>query len=273
MRLYLASVGPKSLAHWVVKNYPEIGALCTFATPGSFKKMVEYGFNHIFLDSGAFSVDKSGAKIDIDTYIDFIKSEVLPSGKDVVIASLDVIADKTGQQSLANWEYMRSKGINALPAYHVGEPIEILDYYVANAEYVALGGMAGDIVNWKRLVPAMDKIFQRHPDAKFHIFGINDFRIVQRFPFFSCDAVTWKCGTMYGSVITPYGTWDVGRKDGNGLEVSSSALDKWLLTHNISYPFPDDFDFNELNKINIKVIYESLVLQDKITSSSHVYLF
>jgi hypothetical protein len=262
MKLYLASVN-KPVADFILEENIGVGILCTYAIPKIFESTVKWGFTDIMLDSGAFSVDKSGTKIDIDSYIDFIKEH---EELDIVPVSLDVIADKTGKKSMKNWLYMLDKGVWTLPTYHVGEPFEILDFYVENSDYVGLGGMARDTVQWRTLVPNMETIFNRH-NHKYHAFGINDFRIVKRFPFYSVDALTWKHGSMFGRLVTPFGTWHLSSKGDEPSityeEAKGMGLIDWLAERGVNYPFPEDFDYQTLNKLNIQALYDEIVAENR----------
>ena len=66
----------------------------------------------LFLDSGAFSAMHSGAEINIDAYIDFIKEH---GAKFEKVAALDCIGDWKGTEK--NLQYMRGKGVNPIPVF------------------------------------------------------------------------------------------------------------------------------------------------------------
>lgn len=261
MKLYLAGISStRKIGEWVVENFPDIGALCTFATPKQIDKLIEFGFKHIMLDSGAFSVDQSGIKIDIDEFIKYVKKyQKICEEKGIVleVVGLDVISN--GNMSVENWDYMRHKGVDCIPTFHAGEDLSILDYYASEANRISLGGMAGDIVEYKRISKAMASIFSRHPNKKYHILGVNDYRIIQKFPFYSCDALTWRNGSRFGEVITEHGRFKIGRNK-NTLDVKKTEITKWLFERGIAYPLPEDFDYRILDILNIRTLYKQLVL-------------
>lgn len=174
----------------------------------------------LFLDSGAFSAWSQGAAIKIKDYINFIKKNKQYID---VYANLDVISlshlrkdkVKAAKKTLANQRKMEKAGLNPLPVYHYGEPEDYLKDYVADYDYIAIGGLvkipSGSIVKW------LDHIFKDIicdekgiPKVKVHAFGVTSLRIMLRYPWYSVDSTSWVITGRMGAVYVP--KWD---KNGN----------------------------------------------------------
>lgn len=162
---------------------------------------------NLFLDSGAYSAMTSGTEINIDEYVDFLHFH-----KDnlTVYATLDVIGDAEG--TLHNFKYMLQSGLKPLPVFHGGEDMKYLDYYCDNFEYVAVGGIAGVVSNKKDIRKFMEFVFDRHPNNKFHAFGITIGSILLDYPFYSCDSTSWLLSGAMGDIFTPYGVICISEK-------------------------------------------------------------
>lgn len=165
----------------------------------------------LFLDSGAFSAWTQGVEIDIQQYIAFIKEHL-----DVIsiYANLDVIGvggkqpnRLTAERTLENQKIMEKAGLHPLPVFHFGEPIEYLQYYVDNYEYIALG-VAGNFGN--ALIPWLDDCFSNYicdkdgyPKVKPHGFAVTSIKIMKRYPWFSVDSTSWVITSRMGSIFVP----------------------------------------------------------------------
>jgi hypothetical protein len=138
----------------------------------------------LFVDSGAFSVYNSGKSIDIDEFCKFV---ITNRSHFDVVASLDVIGN--WEESKKNYKYLIKQGADVLPCYHYGEPIDLLDWYTSITDYVGIGGMVG--INRRQRESFLDSVFCRHPDiekVKLHGFGVNDFTLLNKYPFYSVDS-------------------------------------------------------------------------------------
>lgn len=258
MKLYLVNINDLDTALWVRANYPDIGALCSFVNPKIVKQSLELGFD-VLLDSGAYSVAKSGITIDIDKYIEYIK-ELKAQNSSVVPVSLDVIGN--AEASIKNWNYMKEREVDVIPTYHIGEPIEVFDYYVRETDYIGLGGLVVDSLNWRERLKFLGKVWNRHPNKKYHVFGVNDLRSVRAYPFYSCDAKSWKGGSMFSQVITPHGSYFLSDRHSQAIgriKAKTTQLETFLHKRGIPYPLPQDYDLRELNKLNIKTLYDEIV--------------
>jgi len=166
----------------------------------------------VFLDSGAFSAFSLGTEINIDAYIKYChaNADIIRVEEGVLMASvLDGIGDP--QKTYENQLYMESKGIRPLPCFHYGEDPRYLEYYIANYEYITIGGMVGksskDLINW------LDSIWPRYmldgegnARLKVHAFGITSQRIMQAYPWHSVDSSSWRQFAIFGNIMLVNGT-------------------------------------------------------------------
>ena len=96
----------------------------------------------IFLDSGAFSAYTMGISLDLGEYCDYIKQyeDIIEKVDGTLVASvLDGIGDP--QKTYENQQAMERLGVRPLPCFHYGEDTRYLDHYVANYDYITIGGM------------------------------------------------------------------------------------------------------------------------------------
>lgn len=163
----------------------------------------------IFLDSGAYSAFNSGKYIDLYEYMDFIRDN---EQNYEIYAGLDVIGD--AKATLENQKIMDSEGLEAVPTFHITEPMKYLEHYAKNYPYIALGVMAGKI-GTSTLRPWLDEcwgiIKKTNPGIKVHGFGITDFGYMARYPWHSVDATTAGKAGRLGVLTTPWGFIDVSK--------------------------------------------------------------
>lgn len=182
-----------------VKKETRPSLLVTYAYLNMFMRAREaYDIRDWAMDSGAFSVWRSGAIIDLDKYIDKCL-ELMETEKNLVeIFALDVIAGKDSgitrtkgaEQSLKNTERMWAAGVRAIPTYHIGEPEEFLFHLAKRYPKIALGGTVG--VSSKTRVEFYRQCFARVWPKKIHGFGIAGVNMFLNFPFHSTDSTSWE---------------------------------------------------------------------------------
>ncbi len=165
----------------------------------------------VFLDSGAFSAFTKGVEVDLPAYCEYIKrnADIIETvGSSLCASVLDGIGDavRTGE----NQDKMERLGVRPLPCFHYGEPEEYLEYYIANYEYITLGGMVPIAKPQLRLW--LDRIWGNHlvdgrgrPKVKVHGFGLNSFGLMKRYPWFSVDASSWVQQAANGNIVLPWG--------------------------------------------------------------------
>lgn len=176
----------------------------------------------IFLDSGAFSAYTLGVDLDLVEYCNYIKrnSDIIRQEDGILIASvLDGIGDplKTYQNQIA----MEQNGVTPLPCFHEGEDERYLEYYVSKYPYITLGGMVGGSV--KKLIDWLDKIWSKYlidgsgnPRVKVHGFGITSVKLMERYPWHSCDSSTWVQARSFGDIFDhEYGRVPISEKSPN----------------------------------------------------------
>lgn len=176
----------------------------------------------LLLDSGAFSAWSKGEAINLENYLQFILEhrahieycvnlDTIPGkGKGSTRTQLDV--EESAQKSYDNWLHMREKldptGLYVVPVFHQGEQWKWLEKYIADgADYVGISPMADlpqpTIQRW------LDEVFTRLTDKdgratiKTHGFGVAAFRLLKRYPWFSCDAATWALVGGRGDIFLP----------------------------------------------------------------------
>jgi hypothetical protein len=151
----------------------------------------------VFLDSGAFSAFTKGVKVDLMAYCDYIKRnrDIIEEVDGILLASvLDGIGDPL--QTYQNQKAMESLGVRPLPCFHYGEDERYLDYYVANYDYITLGGMVP--ISTPQLRLWLDRIWEKHlidgagrPKVRVHGFGLTIVSLMERYPWYSVDSSAW----------------------------------------------------------------------------------
>lgn len=161
------------------------------------------GGERVFLDSGAFSAYTQGVVIDLPKYCDFIKRN-----HDIIeVASvLDAVGDP--QKTYENQKAMEAHGVAALPCFHYGEDERYLEYYVANYEYITLGGMVP--ISTPNLLMWLDRLWEKYltdgagrARLKVHGFGLTVIELMKRYPWYSVDSSSWVQISSMGNVIHP----------------------------------------------------------------------
>jgi len=172
----------------------------------------------IMMDSGAYSVWKSGAEVDIDEYIKFCL-DVRESSlwQSLVFVALDKIpgtlktpatqgeVDMAIEESYNNYIKMRDAGLSCLPVYHLGEPMDVFKRYIdVGADYVGLGGMARGVSDRNRR-KWLDSVFnyldQNNLNVATHGFGVTASSLVSAYNWKSVDSVSLLMSAGYGSIF------------------------------------------------------------------------
>lgn len=148
-------------------------------------------------DSGAFSAFHAGAQVTVEDYVAWIKRW---DHRLHAVAALDVLGDH--KASIRNTQKMRDLGVDPLPVFHLGEPITVLEQYLAETEYMAIGGMVKASVTMRdrRLWKYLATIHQLAGEAgvKLHGFGLSSWPVIRRFPWYSVDSSSAGSGYRYG---------------------------------------------------------------------------
>ena len=153
----------------------------------------------IFLDSGAFSGFTQKKEIELQKYIDFIKSKPLSI---TTYANLDVIGDD--KETWKNQLRMEKAGLSPLPVYHLNDNPMYLDKYIEKYNYICLGGLAKGFGATQR-IQFLDRCFARIESStkqiKVHGFGVTDLQILHRYSWHSVDSTTHSVAARFGEVF------------------------------------------------------------------------
>jgi len=175
-------------------------------------------------DSGAFSALSQGTPIDISAFCDWAMR-----WRDSLswIASLDVIGD--AEASWRNYEYLRARGVDAIPTIHYGESPELISRYAAEGiDFMGLGGMVGRKSEPQRLLRWTLSMFryarEKHPEMRFHGWGVTHPELVMNLPWFSVDSSGFSSAYRFGrlSLFNPKTAKSVGI-DLNGKDIWKHA--------------------------------------------------
>lgn len=155
----------------------------------------------MFADCGAFSAFTQDVVIDVHEYAEWALAN---ADLFEVVASLDVIG--SADASHENFETLRRLGVPCIPVFHVGDPWELLDHYIAEGEeYIALGGMVGNPDTNRFVQDCFDRT-QDQPHI-FHGFGMTKVKQMLGYPWKSVDSTSW-IGARFGNASV----WDPDMK-------------------------------------------------------------
>ena len=163
----------------------------------------------VFLDSGAYSAYTKGVDVDIRAYCEYVhrNADIIYTVDGIPCASvLDGIGDplKTYQNQLL----MESYGVRPLPCFHYGEDERYLEWYIANYDYITIGGMVP--ISTQQLIHWLDRLWERYlcdgagrPRVRVHGFGLTSLPLMKRYPWFSVDSSTWVQWAANGMLLVP----------------------------------------------------------------------
>lgn len=195
--------GEKALRHSVssvLESYHYIGRQ-------SYVDALRTDKQRVFLDSGAFSAFTKGVEVDLPAYCEYVKRniDIIEHVDGIPLASvLDGIGDplKTWQ----NQQAMERLGVRPLPCFHYGEDERYLEWYLANYDYITLGGMVP--ISTKDLLIWLDRIWDKYltdgsgrPRIRVHGFGLTAYVLMQRYPWFSVDSSSWVQQAANGNIV------------------------------------------------------------------------
>jgi hypothetical protein len=162
----------------------------------------------ILLDSGAYSVFRRGAVVELDAYIGFAKrhSHLLEYVVNLdVIPDVDLDVNKACEQSYANQQAMKDAGLKPLAVVHqVDEPGWLEKYLDDREPYIALapakrGGRRA--IAWT--MQCFDTIKQAPYRPKVHGLAVTSSLMMTEFPWTSVDSSTWLQQAKTGYVYVP----------------------------------------------------------------------
>jgi hypothetical protein len=195
--------------------------LVSYVYLGKFQQArARYHFRDWIMDSGAFSVWKSGKTIDLQEYVACCRELLAtdPLLKEVI--ALDVIGD--ARASLVNARAMKAAGVEAMPVFHIGDDWGILREYCAGWGKVGLSCRFGEPA--KDSLRFLDQCFARAWPHRFHSFGWIAEDVMMRYPFHSGDSASWQVGPC------AFGNWkSFGKMSVRGSRQNLRAEVLWYL--------------------------------------------
>jgi hypothetical protein len=222
-------------------GYPHV--LCSFVYDRKrmfFEELLSYRPATCMGDSGAFSVWTKGETIDVDEYAAWALhyTNLIPG---FVTVSLDVLpgrphvrpsvaARQAGMdQSLANGDRLRAKGLRIVEVFHLHEPIEFFDVLLDRrqpGEMIGLGALAAG-TSGPEVRAFCDAAFTHLRDRHgwdalppVHGFGIAPTSAAGgRYPWWSTDSSSWMSSAQFGKAIRRD-----GRNNGDDSRTSNRAV-------------------------------------------------
>jgi hypothetical protein len=179
--------------------------------PAFLKAKGDYHFRDWVMDSGAYSAKNSGVEIDLTEYMETCRRLKGEDEKLTEIFALDVIGD--WKQSERNTRKMWDAGIEAIPAFHPGEPISVLKGLAKDYPKIAVGGMVGSSSKFKHRF--LSEVFANVWPARVHGFGLGCEDMVMSYPFDSVDATSWELRPVAFGQWKQFGNMSVRGGDQN----------------------------------------------------------
>ena len=182
------------------------------------KNRHRYAYRDWVLDSGAFSAHNSGTEIELQDYINCCKELQATDPTMTEVFALDVIGD--WKASLKNCEEMWRQGVEAIPCYHVGEPVAELTAMAKDYPKIALGGCVG----YRQKLKFAEQCFARVWLKAIHGFGFVSEKDIMALPWHSVDATNWEIGPC------KFGRWNAfGQMSVRGSKQNLRAEVEWYL--------------------------------------------
>jgi len=234
IKLYFAGSFTGSTSKSIEVELGVRNKLCSYVYPNQFTSWLDVSAEvpgNIIIDSGAFSVWKSGKEIDLDAYVDYAK-EAIRKGKErnknVRIVNLDVIPGKVGQstglnrnqkkenraiideaakEGYKNLIKMLRRGVTPIHVFHQGESWKWLNKMIEKTDYIGISP-ANDMSipakkEWIRSV--FEYLERNNVKVDTHGFAVWMPTILRDFPWTSCDAATWRLVAAWGCIYYPQG--------------------------------------------------------------------
>lgn len=160
-----------------------------------------------FFDSGAYSLRrKCKGDIDYRTYMDRYATFIHENADGIdYYANVDVIGDPK-----KTWEHQRylekEHDLTPIPVVHFGSDLKWLGRYLDRGyQFVALGGLVGKTATASRWVDHCFQMSEKYPEVKLHGFGIVNYWMLVRYPWWSVDSAAWRIEAgRWGSIFVPH---------------------------------------------------------------------
>lgn len=218
MKQYFA-VTTRQQIHSILSGRYKNCLISYFFYKGACKSIIQENlhlFDNIVMDSGAFSSFNSGKEIDIDQYIEDLKESNIPK-----YFSLDAIGD--AKKSFENFMYMKDKGMNPVPTFHINTDIEYLYKYLQESDYLSIGNMVQGNEIKGNLNKIWNVILTEKPDCKVHGLGVSNYEVAAHYPWDTIDSSSYCAITKFARL----GIWNEYKKGFDTFE-TFDWLDKKL---------------------------------------------
>lgn len=155
------------------------------------------------IDSGGFSARINGATIDVKKYAQFLNEYQIK-----LAFNLDT---NDVEETLANQRYLDKDCPQTyiIPVYHVSDYVSkghrgLLEYYIDRGyAYIGVGGVAGAKNNKEQERRFYNYIFNRTGGGiRCHGLGITSEKILQAYPWYSCDSSSFLAPAKFASMKT-----------------------------------------------------------------------
>jgi hypothetical protein len=174
---------------------------------GRYAQRIRENSQRVFLDSGAFSAFSLGVSVDLPAYVRWISEnlDIIRVEDGSLMASvLDGIGDPL--KTYQNQCEMERLGVRPLPCFHYGEDERYLEWYIANYEYITIGGMVP--ISTPQLFHWLDRIWNKYltdgsgrARIKVHGFGLTSRDLMTRYPWHSTDSSSWVQIGAHGNIM------------------------------------------------------------------------
>ncbi len=131
-----------------------------------------------------------GRTVDLGEYIDFCHRAIAEYPSLSGIFALDVIGD--AEATVRNAEAMTKAGLDVIPTFHLGSPVEYLFEIAKQYPKIALGGMVKQPGKEKFIEQCFARVWPKH----IHGFGVGGSKLLLRYPWHSADASNWEVGPL-----------------------------------------------------------------------------
>lgn len=235
----------------VVDNLPNILESYHYISRQKIVDKIRENNDKVFIDSGAFSAFTLGIKINICEYVDYLirNKDIIRVEDGIFMASvLDGIGDPL--ETYRNQLAMEQLGFKPLPCFHYGEDERYLEYYIQNYEYITLGGMVGksSVMLEKWLNRLWDRFLidgAGRPKIKVHAFGITSIKIMEQYPWYSCDSSSWVQSAAFGTITDPhYGNLSISNKSPSRFKQGQHVSNLSTIEQDVIFKKLEDNGFN-----------------------------
>lgn len=147
----------------------------------------------------------------VDRYAKFIKE-----WKDSFDYYVNVDAIRNPEITWKVQKYLEDEhGLNPMPVVHFNTPLKWVAKYIEDGyDYIGMGGPVGK----NPYTPWADRAWNlicdgpgRLPQARIHGFAVTTHKMISRYPWFSCDSVTWKKAAYFGQAVVAFSHKDLSK--------------------------------------------------------------